>query len=166
MEGITSRGSEILYRYRYQVPYQQLFGGHASEMEKQALEAAAVILQLLPGWEYGTSGLDTYDNFLSIILILFRLCLHDDRYRLCVLSVLWLWRVAPHRCYQLIHWSIVYQKWIWGMWGSLLMRLINTGTRLLGFSGELVTYHLPHQLMNQISIVLDGYWYNMVVPST
>ena len=44
--------------------------------------------------------------------------------------------------------------------------VINTGTRLLGFSGELVTYRLPHQLMNQISIVLDGYWYNVVVPST
>jgi hypothetical protein len=44
--------------------------------------------------------------------------------------------------------------------------VIYTGTRLLGFSGELVTYRLPHQLMNQISIVLDGYWYNVVVPST
>ena len=34
--------------------------------------------------------------------------------------------------------------------------VINTGTRLLGFSGELVTYRLLHQLMNQISIVLMG----------
>ena len=34
---------------------------------------------------------------------------------------------------------------------------INTGTRLLGFSGLLgVTYCLP-QLMSQISIVFDGY---------
>ena len=46
------------------------------------------------------------------------------------------------------------------------LKVINMGTRLLGFSGELVTYRFPHQLMNQISIVLDGYWYNVVVPST